>query len=118
LFYQSSQQCALAFLDNVTTVLLMVPITFSITRQLGISPMPYLISEILMSNIGGTATMIGDPPNIMIGSTVESLSFMDFITSLAPVINIIMVVTVVLLIFLYRKNLHVSDDFRIENHES
>jgi len=59
-----------AFLDNVTTVLLMVPVTFSITRQLNISPIPFLISEILMSNIGGTATMIGDPPNIMIGSAV------------------------------------------------
>ncbi|MBS4174093.1 ArsB/NhaD family transporter [Bacillus sp. FJAT-49736] len=101
-----------AFLDNVTTVLLMVPITFSITRQLGINPMPFLISEILMSNIGGTATMIGDPPNIMIGSAVESITFMDFITNLAPIVLVIMVVTMILLVLFYRKGLHVSDKTR------
>ncbi|KQL53041.1 hypothetical protein AN964_05620 [Heyndrickxia shackletonii] len=101
-----------AFLDNVTTVLLMVPITFSITRQLGMNPMPFLISEILMSNIGGTATMIGDPPNIMIGSAVESITFMDFITNLAPIVMVIMIVTMILLAFFYRKALHVSDQIR------
>ncbi|MEK5390111.1 ArsB/NhaD family transporter [Margalitia sp. FSL K6-0131] len=101
-----------AFLDNVTTVLLMVPITFSITRQLGMNPMPFLISEILMSNIGGTATMIGDPPNIMIGSAVESITFMDFITNLAPIVMVIMIVTMILLAFFYRKALRVSDQIR------
>ncbi len=99
-----------AFLDNVTTVLLMVPVTFSITRQLGVSPMPYLISEVMMSNIGGTATMIGDPPNIMIGSAVKELSFMDFITNLAPVIFIIAVVVIALLAFIYRKQMHASSE--------
>jgi len=101
-----------AFLDNVTTVLLMVPITFSITRQLGINPMPFLISEILMSNIGGTATMIGDPPNIMIGSAVSSITFMDFITNLAPIVLVIIIVTMTLLAFFYRKGLRVSDQVR------
>ncbi len=101
-----------AFLDNVTTVLLMVPVTFSITRQLNISPIPFLISEILMSNIGGTATMIGDPPNIMIGSAVPELTFMRFITNLTPIILIIMVVTVLLLMLIYRKEFKTSDETR------
>ncbi|MGV3464573.1 MAG: ArsB/NhaD family transporter [Heyndrickxia sp.] len=102
-----------AFLDNVTTVLLMVPVTFSITRQLNISPIPFLISEILMSNIGGTATMIGDPPNIMIGSAVPELTFMKFITNLSPIILIIMVVTLLLLMLIYRKEFKTSDETRI-----
>ncbi|HSU80152.1 MAG TPA: ArsB/NhaD family transporter [Candidatus Angelobacter sp.] len=97
-----------AFLDNVTTVLLMVPITFSITRQLNITPMPFLISEILMSNIGGTATMIGDPPNIMIGSAVSTLTFDKFITNLAPIIVIILVVTLFILMAIYRNKLVVD----------
>ncbi|GAY76128.1 Na+/H+ antiporter NhaD type [Sporolactobacillus inulinus] len=101
-----------SFLDNVTTVLLMVPVTFSISRALKVSPIPFLISEILMSNIGGTATMIGDPPNIMIGSAVKSLSFMDFITNLAPVIIIIMVLTLLILRFIYRKQLTTTDEAR------
>ncbi|WP_132746382.1 SLC13 family permease [Scopulibacillus darangshiensis] len=101
-----------AFLDNVTTVLLMVPVTFSITRRLGITPMPFLISEILMSNIGGTATMIGDPPNIMIGSAVKELSFMDFITNLAPVIIITIVVVMLVLTLIYRKHLYTDDKTR------
>ena len=72
-----------AFLDNVTTVLLMTPVTLSVARRLGISPMPYLISQILASNIGGTATLIGDPPNILIGSAA-GLDFGDFLLNLGP----------------------------------
>ncbi|MFT9117670.1 MAG: ArsB/NhaD family transporter [Sporolactobacillus sp.] len=101
-----------SFLDNVTTVLLMVPVTFSIARQLKVTPIPFLTSEILMSNIGGTATMIGDPPNIMIGSSVKSLSFMDFISNLAPIIMVIIVVTVLLLLFIYRRQLHTTAEAR------
>ncbi|MFB6467781.1 ArsB/NhaD family transporter [Cytobacillus sp. Hz8] len=101
-----------AFLDNVTTVLLIVPITFSITRQLNIPPVPFLISEILMSNIGGTATMIGDPPNIMIGSAVSSLTFGMFITNLAPIIIVIMILTILILIGMYRKKLMIDDETR------
>ena len=67
-----------AFLDNVTTVLLIVPVTLSITRILKVNPVPYLISEVLFSNIGGTATLIGDPPNIMIGSANKHLDFNAF----------------------------------------
>ncbi len=100
-----------ALLDNVTTVMLIVPVTFSIARQLKVSPIPYLISEIIASNVGGTATLIGDPPNIMIGSAVPELTFMEFIYNLAPVVGVIIVVTVALLVLIYRKQL-VADQER------
>ncbi|MDQ0247239.1 Na+/H+ antiporter NhaD/arsenite permease-like protein [Bacillus fengqiuensis] len=96
---------ASAFLDNVTTVLLIVPVTFSITRMLNVNPVPYLLSEVLFSNIGGTATLIGDPPNIMIGSANKHLTFNDFLFNLAPVVLIITLVTAVILYFVYRKQL-------------
>ena len=82
-----------ALLDNVTTVLLVAPVTFQITRKLKINPYPYLILEIFASNIGGTATLIGDPPNILIGSALQ-LSFMDFVYELAPIVAITMIVLV------------------------
>ncbi len=74
-------------MDNVTTVLLIVPVTLSITRILKVNPVPYLISEVLFSNIGGTATLIGDPPNIMIGSANKHLDFNAFLLNLAPYRN-------------------------------
>ena len=74
---------ASALLDNVTTVLLIVPVTFAIADRLDVSPVPYLFTEILASNIGGTATLIGDPPNIMIGGAT-GLGFIDFLVNLAP----------------------------------
>jgi Na+/H+ antiporter NhaD/arsenite permease-like protein len=98
-----------AFLDNVTTVLLMVPVTFSITKQLRVNPMPFLISLIIASNIGGTATLIGDPPNIMIGSAVKELTFMAFITNLAPIAVIIMLVNIPIFVFLFRKSIRTTD---------
>lgn len=101
-----------AFLDNVTTVLLMVPVTFSITRQLKVNPLPYLITEIIASNIGGTATMIGDPPNIMIGSAVKELSFMDFIINLSAISFFILFVTIAVLALIYRKQLHTSEELK------
>ncbi|AGE23510.1 putative divalent ion transporter [Geobacillus sp. GHH01] len=94
-----------AFLDNVTTVLLVVPVTFSITRMLQVTPVPYLISEVLLSNIGGTATLIGDPPNIMIGSANKHLDFNAFLFNLTPIVIVIAIVTVALLAFVYRKQL-------------
>ncbi|MGG3162732.1 ArsB/NhaD family transporter [Geobacillus stearothermophilus] len=94
-----------AFLDNVTTVLLVVPVTFSITRMLQVNPVPYLISEVLLSNIGGTATLIGDPPNIMIGSANKHLDFNAFLFNLTPIVIVIAIVTVALLAFIYRKQL-------------
>lgn len=99
-----------AFLDNVTTVLLMVPVTFSITRQLRVSPMPYLITQIIASNVGGTATLIGDPPNIMIGSAVKELTFMAFINNLAPIAAIIMVVYIPIFVFLFRKQIKTTPE--------
>ena len=74
-----------AFLDNVTTILLIAPVTIQITKKLKLDPYPYLILEIFASNIGGTATLIGDPPNILIGSALE-LSFMDFVKELTPIV--------------------------------
>ncbi|USG63558.1 ArsB/NhaD family transporter [Brevibacillus ruminantium] len=103
---------ASAFLDNVTTVLLIVPVTFSIARQLQVNPLPYLISEIISSNVGGTATLIGDPPNIMIGSAVPELDFMAFLFNLAPVIIIIMIATVFCLTLIYRKELKTTPELQ------
>ena len=83
-----------AFLDNVTTVLLTVPLTFSITRQLNVPVKPFLVAQILASNIGGTSTLIGDPPNIMIGSAVPEMDFMAFITNLSGVCIVTFIVTI------------------------
>jgi Na+/H+ antiporter NhaD/arsenite permease-like protein len=90
-----------ALLDNVTTVLLIVPVTFAIARQLQVNVIPFLIVEILASNIGGTATLIGDPPNIMIGSATK-LGFMDFVINLTPVVVVIYVITIFILKLIYR----------------
>ncbi|SHK65721.1 SLC13 family permease [Desulforamulus aeronauticus] len=100
-----------AFLDNVTTVLLIVPVTFSIAKALELNPMPILFAEILSSNVGGTATLIGDPPNIMIGSAT-GLGFMDFVVNLAPAIIVIQIVTVLLLKIIYGKQLVTREDLK------
>ena len=100
-----------ALLDNVTTVLLTVPITFSITSQLKVDVMPYLISQILASNIGGTATLIGDPPNIMIGSAV-GLDFMAFVQNLTLISIIIFILVQLILIALYHKELHTQPELQ------
>ncbi|MBN8888982.1 MAG: ArsB/NhaD family transporter [Rhodospirillales bacterium] len=78
-----------ALLDNVTTVLLIAPVTISITRRLGVAPFPFLLAEVMASNFGGTATLIGDPPNILIGSAA-GLTFNDFIVHLLPVVVVVM----------------------------
>ena len=98
-----------AFLDNVTTVLLTVPITLLIAEELEVNPYPFLVSQILMSNIGGTATLIGDPPNIMIGSAT-GLTFMDFVFGVGPVIPIIFIATLMPLRFIYGKSFKVSEE--------
>jgi Na+/H+ antiporter NhaD/arsenite permease-like protein len=102
-----------AFLDNVTTVLLITPVTLSLTTMLRIDPWPYLIGAIFSSNIGGTATLIGDPPNIMIGSAT-GLGFNDFIWHLTPVILVVQIATVALLILIWRKLLVASPEARAE----
>lgn len=101
-----------AFLDNVTTIILMVPVAFSITRRLRVKPFPYVFSLVIASNVGGTATLIGDPPNIMIGSAVKELTFMAFLQNLAPVAFLIIVVTLPLLIVIFRKGLTTSPENR------
>jgi Na+/H+ antiporter NhaD/arsenite permease-like protein len=98
---------ASAFLDNVTTVLLVVPVTISICSVLEVNPIPVFVAEIFSSNIGGTATLIGDPPNIMIGSAA-GLGFMDFIKNLTPVIIVIFIVTILLLKLIFKKDLQSS----------
>ena len=98
-----------AFLDNVTTVILIMPTTFFIAKKLELNPLPLLIGEVFASNIGGTATLIGDPPNIIIGSAA-GFSFMDFIKVLTPVIAIILATVIVFLSFLFRKDLKTTQD--------
>jgi len=95
-----------AFLDNVTTVILTTPITLSITRRLGVPPLPYLIAQILASNIGGTATLIGDPPNILIGSAA-GLDFVDFLTNLGPVAILVFAAYVVIMRVAFGRTLQV-----------
>lgn len=98
-----------AFLDNVTTVILVIPITFAIAKQLEVNPIPILITEIVCSNIGGTSTLIGDPPNIIIGSAA-GFSFMDFIIELAPVIAIILIVILAFLALVFKKDLIATEE--------
>lgn len=93
-----------ALLDNVTTVLLMVPVTFVIAHNLKLNPKPFLFNTILLSNIGGAATLIGDPPNILIGSAAN-LSFNDFLVHMAPASIMVTLVTSGLLMWWYRKEL-------------
>lgn len=100
-----------AFLDNVTTVLLLAPVTLLIAEQLEINPIPYLITEALASNIGGTATLIGDPPNIMIASKA-GLNFMDFIYHLAPAIIVIFIFWMLAWKVIFGKRLHVREELK------
>ena len=101
-----------AFLDNVTTVLLIVPVTFQITRKLEINPFPYLILEIFASNIGGTATLIGDPPNILIGSALK-LSFVDFAYNLTPAVIIVLLVLIGTFVLIWHKSLITTERNRV-----
>jgi len=93
-----------AFLDNVTTMILIIPITLVIADTLGIDPVPLIISETFASNIGGTATLIGDPPHMLIGSAAN-LSFLDFLTNLAPIVVIILVVFTVMITLTFGRGL-------------
>ena len=98
-----------AFLDNVTTVILIMPITFAMAKKLEIDPVPYLLTEVFASNIGGTATLIGDPPNIIIGSA-GGLTFMDFLKELTPVVVIILLIVVSVLALVFKNKLHADQD--------
>jgi len=91
-------------LDNVTTIIIIVPVTVSVADILGISPLPFLMGEVLLSNIGGVATLIGDPPNILIGSAA-GFGFTDFLTHLAPIVVVVWAVAQGLLLLLFRREL-------------
>jgi Na+/H+ antiporter NhaD/arsenite permease-like protein len=92
---------ASALLDNVTTILLVAPVTVLLAERLGDPPVPFLIAEVMASNIGGTATLVGDPPNIIIGSEA-GLDYLDFVTNLAPLVVVLIIVLIVLVRWLFR----------------
>jgi Na+/H+ antiporter NhaD/arsenite permease-like protein len=100
-----------AFLDNVTTVLLIAPVTLAIARRLEAPPYPFLFAEVFASNIGGTATLIGDPPNIIIGSAAH-LSFNDFVIALTPVIIVVMAVQLLATHLIWGRRMHASAEDR------
>ncbi len=101
-----------ALLDNVTTVLLIAPVTLLITEELRVTPYPYLFAEIFASNIGGTATLIGDPPNIMIGSAV-GMTFNDFLLNTAPITPVIMLATLLVIYFVWGRGLKTTNEARL-----
>ncbi|PAT01380.1 hypothetical protein CI105_07180 [Candidatus Izimaplasma bacterium ZiA1] len=111
LYFSIIAAVASGLLDNVTTILLIVPVTLVISDTLKINPVPFIISEIMAANIGGAATLIGDPPNIMIGS-FTGLSFVDFVINLAPIMLVIFIVTIFFIKIIYRKSLKVSEESR------
>ena len=99
---------ASAFLDNVTTVILVMPITFAIAKQLEINPVPILITEVFCSNIGGTSTLIGDPPNIIIGTSL-GYSFWDFLSNTGMIAAVSLLVMLVYFYLCFRKELKVKE---------
>jgi Na+/H+ antiporter NhaD/arsenite permease-like protein len=103
---------ASAFLDNVTTVLLVAPVTLLVCERLDVNPVPFLLAEVFASNIGGASTLIGDPPNIIIASR-SGLSFNDFLLNLGPIIVIVMIVFVLILPRLFKGSFEV-DPTRVE----
>ena len=111
LYFSIIAAVASGLLDNVTTILLIVPVTLVISDTLKINPVPFIISEVMAANIGGAATLIGDPPNIMIGS-FTGLSFVDFVINLAPLMLVIFIVTIFFIKIIYRKSLKVSEESR------
>ncbi|MBL6960955.1 MAG: ArsB/NhaD family transporter [Anaerolineales bacterium] len=102
-----------ALLDNVTTVILIAPVTLFVASTLRVSPIPFLIAEILASNIGGMATLIGDPPNILIGSAAN-IDFVTFAVNMGPISLIILLAFIVLARFLFKKELTIQDQSSID----
>ncbi len=110
-----------AFLDNVTTVLLMAPVTLLVAAELKLNPIPFLIPEILASNLGGTATLIGDPPNILVGSTASKIfaytpnvnfDFVSFMKVMSPIVVIVMIAFVSVIMLVLRGNMNVTAEER------
>ncbi len=104
---------ASALLDNVTTVVIMVPITLTLCRTLNLDPVPFLLGEVFASNIGGTATIVGDPPNIIVASAAD-IGFLDFAANMVPVSAISLVALMGLLFIWFRRDVRVSDEKRAE----
>jgi len=107
---------ASALLDNVTTILLAVPMTLVICKQLNVNPVPFLLAEVFVSNIGGAATLVGDPPNIIIASRA-GLSFNDFLIHMAPLVIVAMIVITPMLVWMFRKELVNTLEDRARIHE-
>ena len=107
---------ASAILDNVTTILLAVPMTIIVCKQLNVNPIPFLLSEVFASNIGGAATLVGDPPNIIIASRA-GLSFNDFLIHMAPLVILAMLVITPILVWMFRKELVNTAEDRARVHE-
>ena len=103
---------ASALLDNVTTILLAVPMTFVVAKHLNVNAVPFILGEVFISNIGGASTLIGDPPNIIIGSKAN-LSFNEFLVHMTPLALAVMVVIIPLLVFMFRKQLVNSKSDRL-----
>ncbi|MDD4254983.1 MAG: ArsB/NhaD family transporter [Methanofollis sp.] len=101
-----------AFLDNVTTVLLLTPMLLYITTLMKLNPVPFLLSEIFASNIGGTATLIGDPPNIMIGSAA-GLTFNEFLINMGPIAVVDFVVILLLLVLIFGRSMRIGEEERV-----
>lgn len=100
-----------AFLDNVTTVVLMAPLTLFVASTMELNPVPFLITQIMASNIGGTATLIGDPPNILIGSAAD-LNFVDFMTNIGPLILLLFALSALAFFLIFRNRLTVRPEVR------
>jgi len=112
-FFACITAIASALLDNVTTVLLIVPVALFIAEELELDPFPFMISEVMACNIGGTATLIGDPPNIMIASKVQ-LTFMDFIYHLTPAVLFVFAGFILTMKLIFGKKLHVKEEVRMK----
>jgi len=104
---------ASAILDNVTTILLAVPMTIIVCKHLNVAPMPFILSQVFVSNIGGAATLVGDPPNIIIASKAN-LSFNSFLVHMAPMVILVLIVIIPLLVFVFRKQLKNTASDRAE----
>jgi Na+/H+ antiporter NhaD/arsenite permease-like protein len=100
-----------AFLDNVTAIVILIPVTLYIATTLGLSPIPFVLAEVLASNIGGTATLIGDPPNILIGSA-SGLSFADFMVNMTPVVLVVFAAFAVAMATIFRGHMTVTPEVR------
>ena len=102
---------ASAFLDNVTSVVMLVPVTLSVCRTLGLNPVPFFLGEVFASNIGGAATLIGDPPNIIIGSAAD-IDFLAFVVNLTPVVIVCLILLLGLLYVWFRNDVRVEEERR------